>query len=137
MLTSSLPIIKVKSVLDLTIIVSIMDFLAYGITKSVIGEEGEKKAPVSEEPTYNNQSCSRRPRFRFSLIGVKPGDYISLEGNDSLKFKVLDDERVEYKGEPWKLSPLAEKLLTNRKPPLQGPRYFKFNGEILDDIRMK
>lgn len=116
-------------------IVSIMDFLAYGITTSVINESGDKKDPKEKEEIRAESNLSRRPRFKFSMVGLKPGDYVSLEGSASTKFKIVDDERVEYNGEPWKLSPLAEKLLTNRKPPLQGPKYFIYEGETLEDRR--
>lgn len=116
-------------------IVSIMGFLAYGITKSVIPEAGDKKGSEEEIPLQQNEISGRRPRFKFSMVGLKPGDIVSLDGNSSMKFKIVDDERVEYKGEPWKLSPLAEQLLTNRKPPLQGPKYFIYEGETLEDRR--
>lgn len=113
-------------------IIDIMNFLSYGITTSVINEEGDKKPNVPvEKPVDVN---SRRGKFKFSLIGLKPGDKVTLENSDR-EFEICDDERVLYEGKPIKLSPLAEKLLTNRKPPLQGPKYFRYNGEALADIR--
>lgn len=69
------------------------------------------------------------------MIGSKAGDIVTLDGDDSQEFDVYDEKRVLYKGEPWKLSPLTEKLLTDRKPPLKRPKYFRYNCEILDDIR--
>ena len=116
-------------------IVSIMDFLSYGITTSVINEVGDEKSNKPVETPKDDDKVSRRPRFKFSMIGLKAGDIVTLDGDDSQEFAVYDEERVLYKGEPWKLSPLAEKLLTDRKPPLQGPKYFRYNGETLDDIR--
>ena len=48
---------------------------------------------------------------------------------------VLDDKNAKYKGQPYSLSALAS-LLTGIKS-VAGPRYFKYNGEWLNDIRSR
>ena len=50
--------------------------------------------------------------------------------------KVVDDRNVEYNGETMSLTALA-KLLTGKKYSIAGPKFFKYNGEWLNDIRHK
>lgn len=116
-------------------IVSIMEFLSYGITKNVIDESGEQKGDKPQEPSKVKVPQVRRPKFKFSMIGLKPGDVITLNGDNSKEFTVFDDEQVLYQGKPYKLSPLAEMLLPNLAAPLRGPEHFRYNGELLKDIR--
>ena len=47
--------------------------------------------------------------------------------------KVVSNKKVEYGGSVWSLSDLAG-TLTNR-PSVAGPRYFKYKGRWLNDIR--
>ena len=47
---------------------------------------------------------------------------------------VVDDRMVEYEGERMYLTSLAKKLV-GKKTAIAGPRYFKYNGEWLNDIR--
>ena len=48
--------------------------------------------------------------------------------------KVVDDKHVEYDARRWSLTALAKHLL-GVKWAMAGPRYFKYNGEWLNDIR--
>ena len=54
--------------------------------------------------------------------------------NPEIKCKVVDDKQVEYQGQKYSLSALAQ-ILTGSKWPVAGPRYFKYKGEWLNDIR--
>ena len=49
---------------------------------------------------------------------------------------VVDDHNVEYQGKIWSLSGLATMLMQS-KWSVQGPRYFRYNGERLTDIRKR
>lgn len=62
-------------------------------------------------------------------------EYCAHAGDDSgITVKVLDEHNVEYEGKRWSLSGLATKL-SQSKWPVAGPKYFKCNGEWLNDIR--
>ena len=53
-----------------------------------------------------------------------------------MQFKVLDEKTVEYKGKPFSLSALAALILgKDSSAGVAGPRYFKYKGEWLNDIR--
>ena len=47
---------------------------------------------------------------------------------------IVDDKTVSYQGQSYSLSSLAQ-LLTGSKYSVAGPRYFKYKGEWLNDIR--
>ena len=47
---------------------------------------------------------------------------------------VLDDKTVRYQGQRYSLSALTQ-LLTGSQYSVAGPRYFKYKGEWLNDIR--
>ena len=76
----------------------------------------------------------------FSEYGIPIGatlEYCNRGNEDSGKTcTVIDEKSVEYDGESWSLSRLA-KALNHSKYPVQGPKYFKYNGEWLTEIRKK
>ena len=82
----------------------------------------------------------RMSAFAFSKCAVKPGEQIEFfcEGNphSGELFEVTDDKHILYGGESWSLSALAKHLL-NYNGPVAGPRYFKYKGEWLNDIRAR
>ena len=78
--------------------------------------------------------------FRFSLcqipIGATIEYYNKADEKSGLTFTVVDDQHVKYNGKDWSLTALAI-MLTQSKSSLAGPRYFKYNGERLNDIRKR
>ena len=76
--------------------------------------------------------------FAFSKCNIMPGEQVefSCMGNphDGTLCKVIDDKHVEYEGERWSLSGLATHFV-GAKWTVAGPRYFKYNGEWLNEIR--
>ena len=77
----------------------------------------------------------RRPKFTFKNLGINPGEYLEYIHDDSIKVKVLDDNRlVEYEGKEYHLSNLAQQLL-GRPSRVQGTLHFAYNGEIISDLR--
>lgn len=76
--------------------------------------------------------------FTFSMCNIPIGAKITYYKDDSIFCTVVDDRKVEYKGEVMSLTALA-KLLMNMSSAshIAGPRFFKYNGEMLNDIREK
>ena len=95
-------------------------------------KEGEQTVPTKEEKT------ERRSRFKFSMIGVKPDDYVTFIPT-GLKVRVASDDTVEYKGRLYKLSPFVGTFLPedqqNDSGAYQGALYFSYNGKRLTDLR--
>ena len=77
----------------------------------------------------------KRPKFTFKKLGIKPGEYLDYIHDKKIKVKVLNDDRlVEYEGNEYHLSNLAQQLL-GRASSVQGTLHFAYKGEVLTDLR--
>ena len=79
----------------------------------------------------------RRAPFRFSMIGLKPGDVVYFEHGD-IPVTVISENTVSYDNEIYTLSRFCKHFMPeegseNRE--YQGPAHFKLNGKTLDEIR--
>ena len=96
-------------------------------------QEAEETAEEVEEAHKERMSP-----FTFSKCGIQPGDYVVWYDDPEMKFIVLDDKKVEYKGKGYTLSGLAALFLGKESSAgVGGPRYFKYNGEWLNTLRQK
>ena len=86
---------------------------------------------VSDE---ENNTTERKPMFEFSSCGIQVGDIIEYGYDSSITAKVIDNKHVEYEGKSYSLTALARKI-RNKDKIKKGPRYFKFNGKWLNEIR--
>ena len=81
-----------------------------------------------------------RPRFKFSMVGITIGSELTFVPT-GLKVKVASDDQIEYDGRIYKLSPFVGTFMPvekrNTSGAYQGPKYFSYKGEILDDIRSR
>lgn len=59
---------------------------------------------------------------------------IEYYDDPSIKCKVVGDRKVEYQGKEMSLT-AAAKLISGKKYSIAGPRFFKYKGEWLNDIR--
>ena len=59
---------------------------------------------------------------------------IEYYDDSSIKCKVVGDRKVEYQGKEMSLT-AAAKLISGKKYSIAGPRFFKYKGEWLNDIR--
>ena len=93
-------------------------------------------ADTAEE--IEEQKKERLAPFTFSLCHIPVGATLEYwnraDEKSGLTCKVVDDRNVEYNGKKWSLSALAT-MLTQSKWGVAGPRYFKYNGQWLNDIR--
>ena len=78
----------------------------------------------------------RMAPFAFSKCNIGIGEEIEYCDDPEIVCKVVGDKTVEYKGKQYSLSSLAQ-LLTGNKYALAGPRFFKYKGEWLNDIRQR
>lgn len=123
---------------------------AYSILEAIAEINGYKnwlkkwKATTAEREDeelaqeISEQHQERMAPFRFSMCSIAVGEEIEFfcPGSDchGKMFKVADDRHVHYDGEIWALTPLVKYLLQVKWAPA-GPRYFKYKGEWLNDIR--
>ena len=92
--------------------------------------ESEHKEPQKREV--------KRPRFKFSMCGIKIGEQVTFDPT-GLIVKVASDDSIEYEGRIYKLSPFVGTFMPedhrNVSGAYQGAKYFSYNGKVLDEIR--
>ena len=81
--------------------------------------------------------ADRRPPFKFSMIGLKPGDVVYFEHGD-IPVTVASENTVAYDSEIYTLSRFCKHFMPDERSEnreYQGPAHFLYNGSTLDDIR--
>ena len=96
----------------------------------------QKKKEV--EPTGYPLHKNRRPPFKFSMVGIKIGDYVVFDPLN-INVKVATDDSVEYNNRIYKLSPFVGTFLPEEKQTpsrtYQGSKFFSYNGKVLENLR--
>ena len=101
--------------------------------KLVQPNEEEQKAEETAKD-IDTESTERAANFSFGKCQIPIGAKIEFCDNASITAIVVDDRNVEYNGETMSMTALA-KILTGVKYAIAGPRFFKYKGEFLNDIR--
>ena len=101
--------------------------------KLVQPNEEEQKAEETAKD-IDTESTERAANFSFGKCQIPIGAKIEFCDNESITAIVVDDRNVEYNGETMSMTALA-KILTGVKYAIAGPRFFKYKGEFLNDIR--
>lgn len=99
----------------------------------VAPNENEAKAEATAQE-IDTEVSERASNFSFSKCQIPVGATIAYANDESITATVIDDRNVEYNGETMSLTALA-KLLSGIKYSIAGPKFFKYNGEMLNDIR--
>lgn len=113
---------------------------AYELLKSIAGITGQEgrlhKHGLTQAENKDEKLAEtiRKSHFTFSELGIHPGEELEYIHDKNIKVKVVDDRTVEYQGEKYYLSNLAQKLL-KYKNRVQGPLYFTYKGKVLTDLR--
>ena len=96
------------------------------VVSSILNEQKGKKHP--------------RPNFKFSMVDIPIGSTLVFVPT-GIEVKVASDDQIEYEGRIYKLSPFVGTFMPvdkrNSSGAYQGPKFFTFRGEILDDIRAR
>jgi hypothetical protein len=100
----------------------------------------QSDAELEDEETAQEIIAERREKaapFRFSMAGIPIGAELEFcrnaRDNSGIFCIVLDDRHVGYNGKEWSLSSLVSELTDIVSA--QGPKYFKYKGEWLNDLR--
>lgn len=125
---------------------------AYSILETIAVLGGRKDRlhlyePTTEEKKSENlaqeieeEHIERLSPFAFSKCKIPVGATITFihqgNANSGAQCTVVDDKTVEYEGRRLSLSALATEL-TGSKWGVAGPRYFKYNGVWLNELRAK
>lgn len=104
------------------------------LRKWELTQSDEESENVARE--IETESTERAVNFSFSKCQISVGDHIEYAYDESISATVVDDRKVDYNGETMSLTALA-KLLSGKTYAIGGPRYFKYKGEWLNDIRRR
>lgn len=102
----------------------------------IVGQSDIEKEEENIATAVKIEAQDKASPFTFKKCNIPVGSKITFARDESKFAIVVDDRRVEYNGEVMSLTALAKILLKLGKDGhVAGPRYFKYNGEILNDIR--
>ena len=100
-------------------------------------EQQKEDEQIAEEV---KEEYEKAKPLTFSEYGIPLGSTLEFcyRGNENSgkTCVVIDETTVEFDGRSWSLSGLAKELCRS-KYSVQGPKYFKYNGEWLLDIRKR
>ena len=101
---------------------------------ATMSEDDKAAEETAEEIATETQE--KAENFSFSKCQIPVGAILEFGNDPTITCTVVDDRMVEYNGKKMYLTGLAKQLLGKRTG-VAGPRYFKYNGEWLNDIRHK
>ena len=84
----------------------------------------------------DTESHEKAENFSFTKCQIPVGEEIEYYDDPSITCKVVGDRKVEYQGKEMSLT-AAAKLISGKKYSIAGPRFFKYKGEWLNDIRAR
>lgn len=115
---------------DIALAVDDAEIILYKDNKPITPKQ-EKSEPISCK-------LHKRPRFKFSMVGIKIGEFVKFNPT-GVMVKVASDDSVEYENRIYKLSPFVGTFLPeDKRTPsnaYQGSKFFSYHGKILDDLR--
>ena len=94
----------------------------------------------AEITVYNDNppAPAPRPNFKFHMIGLRAGDFVTFDPL-GIEVKVASDDRVEYEDRLYSLSSFAGNFMPeerqNKSGSYQGPLYFSYKGKNLLKLR--
>ena len=84
----------------------------------------------------DTESHEKAENFSFSKCQIDIGEVIEYYDDPNIKCVVVSDRKVEYQGKEMSLT-AAAKLISGKKYSIAGPRFCKYKGEWLNDIRQR
>lgn len=106
--------------------------------KLVQPNEAEKEAEETAIEIVETRKERLSP-FSFSKCNIPVGAvvefYYSTTDTEGIPCTVIDEKHIDYAGKTYSLSGFASEKLNGAS--VAGPRYFKYNGEWLNDIRTR
>lgn len=112
----------------------------HGTTDLLVKIKPDRKQEEDEETANEVKEIAREKLapFSFDLVQIGLGEEVEFwytsQRNSGIMCKVVDSKHIEHKGEIYSLSSFATKMVKS-KHGVAGPRYFKYKGEWLNDIR--
>ncbi|MBY0429234.1 MAG: GIY-YIG nuclease family protein [Alphaproteobacteria bacterium] len=92
-----------------------------------------------EDEKAIEKARERRSAFNFEMVRIPPNSILTFSRDQSITCTVVDKKKVLFENEITSLSAAAEKLLSRQgyNWPAQGPLYWIYEGETLEERRKK
>lgn len=93
-----------------------------------------------EEQEALEKAKARRPRLRLNALGIKPGETLTFSRDETITAEVVEGGRVNFQGTIQSLSAAALTALHGlgyKTPSASGSDYWKYDGELLDELRRR
>lgn len=97
-------------------------------------------AKIIDPNQYNSDKVGVAPNFKFSMIGLVPGDEIVFDPTGEVVV-VSSDNTVKRRGgrKSYRLSPFVREFIPKKNRvksgSYQGPKFFSYKGKILIELR--
>lgn len=117
----------------------IFNDISQTIDDAVVTEYEDSKPVISKDGDSSNHTRTvKRGRFKFSIVGIKIGEYIQFDPT-GIQVRVASDDSVEYENRIYKLSPFVGTYMPedkrNTSGAYQGSMYFSYRGKTLERLR--
>ena len=104
---------------------------------TAVEQAPELASEQASEPAAAKPRRRQGPRFRFSAIGLKPGDMVTFRPT-GLQVRVAADNQVEYMGRSYLLSTFTKEFMPEKRRiksgAYQGAHFFSYGGVKLTDL---
>ena len=93
-----------------------------------------------EDQQALNRAKERRAVFNFKTAEIPVGAELSFSRDENIKAKVIDNRNIEFNGEVVSISVAADRALRQlgiQWKSVQGPAYWMYEGETLDERRRR
>tara|TARA_A100001011_G_scaffold335545_1_gene364540 strand:+ start:291 stop:884 length:594 start_codon:yes stop_codon:yes gene_type:complete len=103
------------------------------------GREVTPKKDVVDTKTDQEalDKSRNRNRFHFASVGIEPGEILEFKKDKTIIAKVLEDDKIEFRGRSMSLSPAALiviKELGYEWSKIAGPQFWCYKGKTLYEI---
>lgn len=89
-----------------------------------------------EQSAEEAREKARRPPFRFSMVGISPGETLTFKDDSNIIAEVVDDNHVRVGKVTTSLSASAQEI-KGFDHPVQGTLWWTYRGTTLDDLRRR
>ncbi len=87
-----------------------------------------------------DKARERRSAFNFKIVEIPVGSQLTFVRDENISCQVVSSKRVNFNGESMSVSSAAQKALEQQGlfwKAVQGPLYWEFEGETLDERRRR
>jgi hypothetical protein len=109
---------------------------AKALLSMVEGRDVTPKKDVVDTKTDQEalDKSRNRNRFHFASVGIEPGELLEFKKDKTITAIVLEDDKIEFRGDVMSLSPAALKVIHEMGyewSKIAGPQFWCYKGKTL------